>query len=166
MPPVVRKSPSGRGTVAPSLHSIFILHSRFVLPSASSPSTSTARCSTAHGNIPAENRRAIAAALDRGIEVALVTGRGFTFARPIAERLDLPVVLVASNGAIVRRLDGTTMLRRLMPQAVARDVLAATAGYRGEAAVVFDRPAAGQLVRAGSIGRTRRGPGTTDDTAR
>ena len=45
------------------------------------------------GNIPAENRRAIAAALDRGIEVALVTGRGFTFARPIAERLDLPVVL-------------------------------------------------------------------------
>ena len=47
------------------------------------------------------------------------------FARPVAERLGLPVVLVASNGAIVRRLDGTTVLRRLMPQAVARDVLAA-----------------------------------------
>jgi hydroxymethylpyrimidine pyrophosphatase-like HAD family hydrolase len=101
------------------------------------------------GNIPAENRRAIAAALDRGIEVALVTGRGFTFARPVAERLGLPVVLVVSNGAIVRRQDGTTVLRRLMPLAVAREVLAETAGYRAEAAVVFDRPAAGQLVSGG-----------------
>ena len=101
------------------------------------------------GNIPHENRRAIAAALDRGIEVALVTGRGFTFAQPVAERLDLPVVLVASNGAVVRRLDGTTLLRRLMARDVARDVLSATAGYRGEAAVVFDRPAAGQLVSGG-----------------
>jgi hydroxymethylpyrimidine pyrophosphatase-like HAD family hydrolase len=101
------------------------------------------------GNIPDENRRAIAIALDRGIEVALVTGRGFTFARPVAERLGLPVVVVASNGAIVRRLDGTTVLRRLMPQDVAHQVLDQTAAYRGEAAVVFDRPAAGQLVSGG-----------------
>src|SRR3954453_18585052 len=45
------------------------------------------------GNIPDENRQAIAAALDRGIEVALVTGRGFTFAHPVAEALALPGVL-------------------------------------------------------------------------
>ena len=82
------------------------------------------------GGIPDENRRAIASALDRGIEVALVTGRGYTFALPVAERLGLPIVLVASNGAIVRRLDGTTLLRRLMPQDVARDLLAQTALYR------------------------------------
>ena len=68
------------------------------------------------GGIPDENRRAIASALDRGIEVTLVTGRGYSFALPVAERLGLPIVLVASNGAIVRRLDGTTLLRRLMPQ--------------------------------------------------
>ena len=101
------------------------------------------------GGIPDENRRAIASALDRGIEVALVTGRGYSFALPVAERLGLPIVLVASNGAIVRRLDGTTLLRRLMPQDVARDLLAQTALYRHEAAVVFDRPAAGQLVSGG-----------------
>jgi hydroxymethylpyrimidine pyrophosphatase-like HAD family hydrolase len=89
------------------------------------------------GSIPDENRQAIAAALDRGIEVALVTGRGFTF------------VLVASNGAIVRRLDGTTVLRRLMPRDVAHQVLADTVGYRGEAAVVFDRASTGQLVSGG-----------------
>lgn len=101
------------------------------------------------GNVPPENRRAIAGALDRGVQVALVTGRGFTFALPVAEQLDLPVVLVASNGAVVRRLDGTTILRRLMPLAVARQVLAQTAGHRAEAAVVFDRPGAGQLVSGG-----------------
>jgi hydroxymethylpyrimidine pyrophosphatase-like HAD family hydrolase len=101
------------------------------------------------GNIPDENRRAIAAALDRGVEVALVTGRGFTFARPVAERLGLPVVLVASNGAIVRRLDGTTVLRRLLPVDIARDVLAATVPFRSEAVVVFDRPDVGQLVSGG-----------------
>jgi hydroxymethylpyrimidine pyrophosphatase-like HAD family hydrolase len=101
------------------------------------------------GNVPPENRRAIAGAVDRGVQVALVTGRGFTFARPVAEQLDLPVVLVASNGAVVRSLDGTTILRRLMPLTVARDVLAQTAGYRSEAAVVFDRLGAGQLVSGG-----------------
>jgi hydroxymethylpyrimidine pyrophosphatase-like HAD family hydrolase len=101
------------------------------------------------GRIPDENRRAVAEALDRGIEVALVTGRGFTFAKPVAERLGLPVVIVASNGAIVRRLDGTTVSRRLMPKDVAREVLEETAPFRAEAAVVFDRPAAGQLVSGG-----------------
>ena len=101
------------------------------------------------GDVPPENRRAIAGAVDRGVQVALVTGRGFTFARPVAEQLDLPVVLVASNGAVVRSLDGTTILRRLMPLAVARDVLAQTAGYRAEVAVVFDRPGAAQLVSGG-----------------
>jgi hydroxymethylpyrimidine pyrophosphatase-like HAD family hydrolase len=101
------------------------------------------------GRIPEENRRAVADALDRGIEVALVTGRGFTFAQPVAERLGLPVVIVASNGAIVRRLNGITLLRRLLPKDVARDVLEQTAVFRAEAAVVFDRPAAGQLVSGG-----------------
>ncbi|HZA36519.1 MAG TPA: HAD family hydrolase, partial [Vicinamibacterales bacterium] len=51
------------------------------------------------GRIPDENRRAIAESLECGIEVALVTGRGFTFAQPVAEQLGLPVVIVASNGA-------------------------------------------------------------------
>ena len=100
------------------------------------------------GRIPDENRRAIAEALDRGIEVALVTGRGFTFAQPVAERLGLPVVIVASNGAIVRRLDGTTVLRRLMPREVARHVLEADGCVprRGRGRV---RSAGGRSARLG-----------------
>jgi 5-amino-6-(5-phospho-D-ribitylamino)uracil phosphatase len=148
MPPVVGKSPSCQGPVPFFIFPFFIFHfhlSAIRLLAIDIDGTLLDRA----GNVPPENRRAIAAALDRGVEVALVTGRGFTFARPVAEQLDLPVVLVASNGALVRRLDGTTILRRLMPLATARDVLAQTAGYRAEAAVVFDRPGAGQLVSGG-----------------
>ncbi len=102
-----------------------------------------------HGQIPDDNRRAIGAALDRGIEVALVTGRAFHFARPIGERLGLPVVFVSSNGAVVKQADGTSLLRRLLPAATARDVLAATADHRGDAAVVFDRVDDRQVVAGG-----------------
>jgi Cof subfamily protein (haloacid dehalogenase superfamily) len=101
------------------------------------------------GRIPDDNRRAIAAALDRGIEVALVTGRAFHFARPVAERLGLPVLFISSNGAIVKGADGTSLLTRLLPAPVARDVLAATAEYRGDAAVMFDRPLERQVVAGG-----------------
>jgi hypothetical protein len=101
------------------------------------------------GRIPDDNRRAIAAAIDRGIEVALVTGRAFHFARPVAERLALPVLFIASNGAIVKREDGTSVLRRLLPAGVARDVLAATIEHRRDAAVIFDRPHGRQVVAGG-----------------
>jgi len=152
MLPVVGKSPSGRGPSLFHFHLpsfIFIFHffilSCIRLLAIDIDGTLLDRA----GQVPPENRRAIAAALDRGVQVALVTGRGFTFARPVAEQLDLPVALVASNGAVVRRLDGTTILRRLMPLAIAREVLAQTAGYRAEAAVVFDKSGAGQLVSGG-----------------
>src|SRR3954452_782918 len=102
-----------------------------------------------HGQIPDDNRRAIGPALDRGIEVALVTGRAFHFARPIGERLGLPVLFVSSNGAVVKQADGTSLLRRLLPAATARDVLAATADHRGDAAVIFDRADDRQVVAGG-----------------
>lgn len=101
------------------------------------------------GEIPPDNRRAMAGALAAGIEVALVTGRSFHFARPVAARLGLPVLFIVSNGAIVRGLDGTRLLERLMPVAVARGLLDTTRAYRADTAVVFDRPAAHQVVAGG-----------------
>jgi Cof subfamily protein (haloacid dehalogenase superfamily) len=101
------------------------------------------------GRIPHANRQAIEAALDRGVHVAIVTGRSYHFARPIVGRLGLPVQLIASNGAIVRDLDGATLLRRLLPSADAAHVLAETAAFRSDAAVMFDRPDAGQIVSGG-----------------
>jgi Cof subfamily protein (haloacid dehalogenase superfamily) len=96
--------------------------------------------------LPAANREAIAEAAARGIEIVLVTGRRFDFALPIAEHLPCELTLVVNNGALIKSKTGETHLRHLLPRALAREVLGATAAFRSGAAVVFDRLRAGQLV--------------------
>ncbi len=96
--------------------------------------------------LPAANRDAIAEASARGIEVAVVTGRRFDFARPVIDLLPCPVTAVVSNGAIVRTADGQTRLRHLLPRTTARAVLAATRDHRDGAGLIFDRPREGQVV--------------------
>jgi len=98
------------------------------------------------GHIPEANREAIADAIEAGVEVALATGRRYDFARPIFDRLPAPLTLILSNGAIVKRRDGETLMRSLLPRAIARDVLARVPEHRDSAAVVFDRPREGQVV--------------------
>src|SRR5438874_7710445 len=51
------------------------------------------------------NRNAIAEAARRGIEVALVTGRRYDFAMPVARQLEAPLTMIVSNGALVRSND-------------------------------------------------------------
>jgi hypothetical protein len=96
--------------------------------------------------LPAANRDAICEAVDAGVEVAIVTGRRYDFARPILDLLPCPLTAIVSNGAIVRTSDGATRLRRLLPRAVARGVLGATHAHRDGAALIFDRPRDGQVV--------------------
>ena len=98
------------------------------------------------GQLPPQNREAIARAIDAGVEVALATGRRYDFARPIFEQLPEPLTLILSNGAVVKRRDGETLMRRLLPRDVARDVLAMAPQHRRSAAVTFDRPREGQIV--------------------
>src|ERR1700733_1336918 len=93
--------------------------------------------------LPEANRAAIAEAVDRGIEVLLVTGRRFDFARPVAEELDCELLLIVNNGALIKSLDGQTHFRRLLSAGTALDVLKATAAFRSGAALVFDRPKTG-----------------------
>jgi Cof subfamily protein (haloacid dehalogenase superfamily) len=92
------------------------------------------------------NRKAIVEATARGIEIALVTGRRFDFALPIASQLDCPLVMIVNNGALVKSKDGTTHVRHLLPREVARRVLDATPENRLGAAVVFDRPRENQVI--------------------
>ena len=98
------------------------------------------------GQLPDANRQAIVRALDLGVEVALATGRRFDFARPVFEQLPAPLTLILSNGAVVKRRDGETLIKRLLPREVARQILAAVPEHRHEAAVTFDRPHAAQIV--------------------
>ena len=96
--------------------------------------------------LPARNRAALAEAARRGIEIAIVTGRRYDFARPILDQLPCPITAIVSNGALVRRPDGRTPVRHLLSRETARSVLAATARWRDSAGLVFDRPGEGQVV--------------------
>jgi Cof subfamily protein (haloacid dehalogenase superfamily) len=96
--------------------------------------------------VSAANREAVGEAARRGIEVALVTGRRYDFALPVAQKIDAPLTMIVNNGALIRSNDGATHLRHLLPRAVAAQVLRATEGWREAAAVVFDRPNAEQVM--------------------
>ena len=95
--------------------------------------------------VPEANQRAISAATERGIEVALVTGRRYTFAMPVAERVPAPLTMIVNNGALIRSKQGETFYRQLLPRDTARQVLAATREFRLGALVHFDRPREGQI---------------------
>jgi len=92
------------------------------------------------------NRAAIAEALRRGIEVALVTGRRYDFAMPVARKLDSPLTMIVNNGALIRSKEGQTHLRHLLPRSTAEQVLELTRPWRDGAAVIFDRPLQNQLI--------------------
>ena len=98
------------------------------------------------GRMPAANRDAIHDAVAAGIHVALVTGRSYPYARPVADPLPDGITLIVSNGAVERAMDGTTLARRLLDRLVARAVLDATRPYRDAAALIFDRDDRNQLV--------------------
>lgn len=96
--------------------------------------------------LPDANRDAILEAHSRGIEIVLVTGRRFDFARPISERIPCEIALIINNGALIKSKNGETHRRQLLPRTTAREVLRATQEFRTGAAVVFDRPRENQLV--------------------
>lgn len=99
-----------------------------------------------HGVLPLENAEAIHDAVHAGIHVALVTGRSYPWARPVAETLPSGVTLIVSNGAVERGADGSRFARRLLGKEVARDVLAAAPDFRHAAALIFDRDHGHQLI--------------------
>jgi hypothetical protein len=96
--------------------------------------------------LPDRNREAVVAAVARGVEVALVTGRMYGFAQPIIGLLPCPVTAIVSNGAVVKSPDGATELLHLVPRAVAKSVLDAAVEWPDRAALIFDRPRDGQMV--------------------
>ena len=63
------------------------------------------------GRLPDENRNAIHAAVNSGVHVALVTGRSYPFARPVANTLPSSISLIVSNGAVERGTDGSTFAK-------------------------------------------------------
>src|ERR1700687_1668337 len=88
--------------------------------------------------LPDTNRQAILDAAARGIEIALVTGRRYDFAMPIARQIPCPLTMIVNNGAMVKSSDGVTRMVRQLPVGVASRVLEATPQFRDMAAVCFN----------------------------
>jgi Cof subfamily protein (haloacid dehalogenase superfamily) len=92
------------------------------------------------------NLQALAAAHERGIEVALVTGRRHNFALPIAQSLGFPVTLISSNGAVTRRSTGELFHQDLLPCQAARALVAHMTDFRQYLVFTFDREGRGALM--------------------
>lgn len=104
--------------------------------------------------LPPRNRRAVHRAIAQGIQVALVTGRAFHHARPVAQALapeESPdaLALIVSNGALTKRADGATLDSRLVPRETARAIMTAMRPRHQGVALIFDRLDARQYVYEG-----------------
>ncbi len=99
--------------------------------------------------LPPRNAAALAAAAERGVVIALATGRRFNFVRPIAAALGCPSLVIASGGGLVREMEaggrpGAEWFRHFLPRDKARAVLAALAPYEDQAVVTMPEGAAGR----------------------
>jgi Cof subfamily protein (haloacid dehalogenase superfamily) len=96
--------------------------------------------------LPAINRDAVAEAAARGIEIALVTGRRYDFATPIARQFPCPLTMIVNNGALVKSSAGDTHFVNLLPRGTAERVLDETSAFRDLASVCFNRPRENQVI--------------------
>jgi Cof subfamily protein (haloacid dehalogenase superfamily) len=99
-----------------------------------------------HSQLPAINRDAVAEASARGIEIALVTGRRYDFATPIARQFPCPLTMIVNNGALVKSSEGETQFVNLLPKRVAANVLHETSAFHEMASVCFNRPRENQVI--------------------
>ena len=97
-------------------------------------------------HLPAINVDAVAGAAARGIEVALVTGRRYDFALPIARQFPCPLTMIVNNGAVVKSTTGETHFVNLLPRGVAERVLDEAGDFLEMASVCFNRPRENQVI--------------------
>jgi len=97
--------------------------------------------------ISPRNARALRAAQDAGIAVAIATGRRAAYTVPLLDGLGLraDTPLIASNGAITSTLSGESIDRSHMEARVARGICGVLRPF-GAVVFTFDRPGRGELV--------------------
>ena len=99
------------------------------------------------GELSPRNRAAIRDARERGVRVALVTGRRFRDARPLALDLGLDVPVIAHNGALTKHARTLeTVAVQLLPLNAARKVVRLAREYGADALVSDDHEGTGLLV--------------------
>lgn len=90
-------------------------------------------------HISERNIAALRAAHAAGIEIILATGRRHDFAMPVARQLGIPVLLLSSNGALLRSSEGQTVFAERLAASTARKLIHHMDAFRGHAVLTFDR---------------------------
>jgi Cof subfamily protein (haloacid dehalogenase superfamily) len=99
-----------------------------------------------HSQLPPRNVSALEAAHRAGVEVLLVTGRRFAFALPVAQLLPFELVMITSNGALVKSRSGQSYYRDLLARETAAQALEWTRRWRDYTLLAYDVDGPGQLV--------------------
>ena len=99
------------------------------------------------GRLSDRNRTALARARELGVRTALVTGRRFRDARPIALELGIDIPLISHNGALTKHAATLeTVAVTLLPLETAREVLRVGRSAGGDALISDDPEGAGVMV--------------------
>ncbi len=91
-------------------------------------------------HVSARNIAALRAAHQAGIQIILATGRRHDYAMLVARELAFPLLLLSSNGALVRSSQGETLFAERLPATTARKLIGHMDPFRGHAVLTFDRP--------------------------
>jgi len=99
------------------------------------------------GNVSEGNRLALERVRERDVRIAVVTGRRFRDARPVALELGLDVPLIAHNGALTKHARTLeTVAATLLPLDAAREVLRVGRAAGGDALISDDPDGSGVMV--------------------
>jgi len=102
---------------------------------------------TLSSTVSERNTRALRAAQEAGITVAIATGRRVAYTAPLLANLGLraDTPLIASNGAVLSTLGGAVIDRCHMPARVARGLCGVLRSF-GTVVFTFNRPGRGEVV--------------------
>ena len=92
------------------------------------------------------NRRALLQAVERDVQVVIVTGRRFHSALPLVSQIPCVVNLITSNGALIANSSGEVLHQDFLPRQVAREVLEAVREFRPYSVAIFHTAGCGQVT--------------------
>jgi len=92
------------------------------------------------------NRRALLQAVERDVQVVIVTGRRFHSALPLVSQIPCLVNLITSNGALIANSSGEVLHRDFLPRQVAQQALDVARMYRPYSVAIFHTPGHGQVT--------------------
>ncbi len=100
-----------------------------------------------HGKLSDVNKSAVDEAVERGLLVALVTGRRFSMAQRIALLFDHDLTVISNNGGVIETSrSGQLSYRNLLPVEAAQRALRATREFRSSCVAHAEETETGQLA--------------------